>query len=801
MRDVLLHRLDRVPLAARRVLEVAAVLGHVDARLAAAVLDDDPLAVLDEVDDLTHRRLLVRDATGVSTFAHALVRETVLSALPARRLVELHGRAADAIEARSGPAEVDAIAHHRVQSAPLDPVAAVRWAAEAGRAARRQLAYEQAVRWFERAVALVPPGTREQAELLVDLADAAARTPSGLAGGRVAAAAAADIARRVGDVELLARAAIAFSGPFLGILTSGFAEPEPVALADEALIALSPDASSLRARLLARVATDLGYTPEHGRALECASHAVEAARTVGDDDALVEALTAVTSIWNPADDPEASPLLDEFEVISRRRGSREGLLTVTVNRCLLALEHGDRAELERHVAQLGVLLGELHLPVHGAYVGLFRAMLHRLDGRYDEAEAELLAVMIGLGDQAEAFVPGGAQLMVVWNEQDRLGEVLDDARRLFGSDRFRGVPSGRVVLAYFEAVAGDRTVAADMLPHLAASWSSTQRDPNWLMGLAWLCRTAVVLEDVDSAALLLELGRPHASRSVFTAAGTITLGVLGMWLAEVAILAGRQGDAAALLDGAEAHYRRLQDRGHLVECEYLRGRLAVVEGRPDAVALLGAAAVEADALGMARVARLARETRHAARPVTPGPDERPKHGVLRREGQVWLVRFGGVDARVRDTKGMADLAVLLARPGVEVHVAELVGASSALGTSGSTHPVLDETAIVAYRKRLRDLSAEEDDADASGDAARAARARAEREAIADQLAADLGLGGASRTAPDWVERARKAVRRRVDAALKRIEAEHPAAGRHLRRSVRTGAFCVYDPAEPVRWEA
>ena len=146
-----------------------------------------------------------------------------------------------------------------------------------------------------------------------------ARTPSGLARGRAAAAAAADIARRIGDVELLARAAIAFGGPFLGILTSGFAEPEPVALADEALLALSPEPSSLRARLLARVATGLGYTPEHGRALESASQALDAARAVGDDDALVEALTAVTSIWNPADDPEAAPLLDEFESISRRR--------------------------------------------------------------------------------------------------------------------------------------------------------------------------------------------------------------------------------------------------------------------------------------------------------------------------------------------------------------------------------------------------------------------------------------------------------------------------------------------------
>ena len=160
VRDVLLHRIDLPPArgpsrpGGRRRSWVMST-----PTWSPPCSDDDPLAVLDGVDELIHRRLLVRDATGVPTFAHALVRETVLAALPARRLVELHGRAADAIEARSGPAEVDAIAHHRVQSAPLDPAAAVRWAAEAGRAARRQLAYEQAVRWFERAVALVPPGT------------------------------------------------------------------------------------------------------------------------------------------------------------------------------------------------------------------------------------------------------------------------------------------------------------------------------------------------------------------------------------------------------------------------------------------------------------------------------------------------------------------------------------------------------------------------------------------------------------------------------------------------------------------
>ncbi|MDQ2649172.1 MAG: AAA family ATPase, partial [Actinomycetota bacterium] len=607
VRDVLHARMEHLSAESRRTLECAAVAGHVDPVLIAGALDEEPLAVLDAVDELVARGLLVSGRGAAATFAHALVRETALAVLPARRTVELHGRLAGVIEARSGASDVEAIAHHRVRSAALDPIAAVRWAAAAGAAAQRQLAFEQAARWFERAVALAPAGSTTQAELLVDLADSAGRTTAGLARGRAAASVAADIARTAGDGELLARAAISFGGPFLGILTAGFAEAEPVVLAEEALAALPPDPSLLRVRLLARVATGLGYTPEHQRALQCAGESLAAARAVGDDEGLIEAFTAVTSIWDPATDEAAEALLDELAAVSQRRRSREGMVTVTVNRCLLALDHGDRGGLERHVAQLTLLLRELHLPVHGAYIGLFRAMLHRLDGRYGEAEAELLTAMAGLGDQAEHFVPGAAHLMVVWNEQDRLGEILDEARALFGSASFVGVPSGRVVLAYIEAVAGNRSVAAGVLPDLASSWESTQRDPNWLMGLAWACRTAVVVGDRASAALLLELGRPYASRSVFTAAGTITLGVLGMWLAEAAILLDRHDEAAGLLDVAERHYRGLQDRGHLVECELLRGRSAMASGRPDGFAILGAAASSAEALGMVRVARLARE--------------------------------------------------------------------------------------------------------------------------------------------------------------------------------------------------
>jgi hypothetical protein len=172
--------------------------------------------------------------------------------------------------------------------------------------------------------------------------------------------------------------------------------------------------------------------------------------------------------------------------------------------------------------------------------------------------------------------------------------------------------------------------------------------------------------------------------------------------------------------------------------------------------------------------------------------------VFRAEGDVWLVGIDGAPVRVRAVKGFADIAMLLARPGREVHVAELVGAESV--ASGGGAPVIDRAAIESYRGRLADLADDERDADERGDAEAATRARAEREAIMARLAADLRPDGRPRAQDDWVERARKAVRARVAHALKRIEVAAPAAGRHLRASIRTGEYCAYEPPEPVRWQ-
>jgi len=190
-------------------------------------------------------------------------------------------------------------------------------------------------------------------------------------------------------------------------------------------------------------------------------------------------------------------------------------------------------------------------------------------------------------------------------------------------------------------------------------------------------------------------------------------------------------------------------------------------------------------------AALAAHTAHAA-PTRPA-------GQLLRSGAGWTVRWRDESVLVADSKGMRDLAALLAQPRTAVHVLDLLGVA-AQASSGGYGPVLDAPARAAYTARLRDLTEDIGDAELSGDAGRLERLQAEHDFIAHELAAALGLGGRARVAGDPVERARKAVSMRVGAAIKMIDGLHPSLGRHLRASVRTGRYCVYEPEEDVSWQ-
>jgi hypothetical protein len=181
---------------------------------------------------------------------------------------------------------------------------------------------------------------------------------------------------------------------------------------------------------------------------------------------------------------------------------------------------------------------------------------------------------------------------------------------------------------------------------------------------------------------------------------------------------------------------------------------------------------------------------------TPGGLGAAARAVFRRDGELWTAAFEGETVRLVDVKGFADLARLLARPGVEVHCLELADrpADAAPGAA-----MLDERARREIRARAVELQREIEDADAAHDLGRAERAREELDRLVDTLAGATGLRGRTRALGSAAERARSAVTWRIRSAIKKVAAAHPRLGRHLDNAVRTGHFCVYQPEAPIDW--
>ena len=146
--------------------------------------------------------------------------------------------------------------------------------------------------------------------------------------------------------------------------------------------------------------------------------------------------------------------------------------------------------------------------------------------------------------------------------------------------------------------------------------------------------------------------------------------------------------------------------------------------------------------------------------------------------------FDGHTVHVRDLKGMHYLARLLADPGREFHVLDLVAAEtgsvahvdsgqtarlprSALGDAGE---MLDTQAKNAYRRRLAEIDDDIEQAHAIGDGERAAQADAERDFLASRALARR-----------WPERSRSTSRVRVRARSSRCDPRHPPSDHPDRR--------------------
>jgi hypothetical protein len=188
-----------------------------------------------------------------------------------------------------------------------------------------------------------------------------------------------------------------------------------------------------------------------------------------------------------------------------------------------------------------------------------------------------------------------------------------------------------------------------------------------------------------------------------------------------------------------------------------------------------------------------------------------------REGEYWTVTYGGKTSRLKDSKGLRYIGHLLRNPNNEIHVLDLVaqvegapqepsaaGAGRGLDSIGlgDAGEVLDAAAKAAYKRRLDDLQEELEEAQEFNDPERAARLQDERDALIQQLAGAVGLGGRDRKAASAAERARVSVTKTIKDALKKIADNDEALGAHLTSTIHTGTYCAYtpDPRVPVDWQ-
>src|SRR5262249_19231002 len=277
-------RFAGLPTACAATLSAAAVLGRrFRTDLVTRVTEQPPEQAAEALADGARAGVLTGDAPGAFAFVHDPFRGDAHEPLAVAARARLHLRAGVQLEtdrARGADVPLAELAGHFVQAGPASG-RAYRYSAAAAREADDRLAYEEAARHWERALAAAGESPATRTGALLELAQARRRMGAGQAAGEACLAAAA-LARREGDARGLARAA-------LGLHAIGsriwWPADQLVAVLSEALDAITAagaageDATVLRLRLMASLARVLAW---HGldlpRARELAAGAVAEAR-------------------------------------------------------------------------------------------------------------------------------------------------------------------------------------------------------------------------------------------------------------------------------------------------------------------------------------------------------------------------------------------------------------------------------------------------------------------------------------------------------------------------------------------
>jgi DNA-binding CsgD family transcriptional regulator len=624
VREVVSARLARLDAATTRLLELAAVAGpEFDLSLIApsGAADAQLHAALEQaiahgmVEEVPSRRLAYR-------FNHELVRRALYDRMPGLKRAELHLQVAEALEQTHGANEsrgLAELAHHFSAAAPLDgPGRAIHYSLLAGRTALAALDFDEADARFSTALELGIEDPRRRAETQLELGTA--RSRGGRADDAIAAfRAAVQIAREVGDAEMLATAAIGFEE---ACWRPGITDQGAVGLLEEASAALGEEESEVRVMLLAGLARAHAFLGNYDASGVAEERAIAMARRLGDRLGLATVL--MRAYWTRAERnlEHTLEMLSEARDLSEALGERDMQAEAMEWRVAGLIARGELTTAERELSEIHAMAVRQRqpFPLHVAehYASTLSLCFGRLAATEAAARRSHEWSRLLTGRDASGIY--GIQMFGIRREQGRLAELAAVTREFADSGRATG--AWRPGLAALLAELGMEEEARRELARVRADGFDGLRSALWVASLTYLVDASAAVSDEALAALLYPELAPLAGGNVVIGHGVACYGAADRYLGVLAATLGEHALAVSHFDRALAFNRDMGAATWVAHTLYAYGRALRMRGGADnrarASELLSEAAALAQRIGMpvllARASALGAHLQQTPRP-------------------------------------------------------------------------------------------------------------------------------------------------------------------------------------------
>jgi tetratricopeptide (TPR) repeat protein len=580
------HRLERVSEECRRILARAAVIGRgVGFKLLNEVIELDEDILFDSIEEAERAQIIstrTRGAEAEITFAHELIRQTLLSELsvPRRRRLHLHvAEAMEQIYAAALEEHAADLTHHFYQAGG-DTEKIIRYAVLAAERATAQTAYEEAVEQYQRALQALeqqqPVDELRRCDLLLAL---------GHAHGDVGDPARAEKAfLRVIDIARKLPAPGQFAEAVLGVgrfsLVSDVADEKLLSLIEESLAMLPQEDNALLAALLGRLSSLLALEGLQERRIAFSEQAVAMARRVGDPQALQYALFSSLLIW---EHPLAQKIADATELakLEEETGRRAVMDQGLYYLCHYHMEQGDVAAADAYLTKMKNLGAELSDPLIMWRTTLIEGMRALMTGQFEEAERlSLEGFAFGQKvDERNAAQYMTAHIFILRRFQGRLAEIEDAWESAL--EQYAEAPVWRSANAWFHLELGREEQAWAELDHLAArDFSDLPKYFNTFLMVMCLSDVAAATGDTRRAALLYDLLYPYADRLLMHGVNCACHGATTHWLGLLAGTLKRWDDSVAHFEDALETNSRIGARPYLARSQHEYARMLIERNDP-----------------------------------------------------------------------------------------------------------------------------------------------------------------------------------------------------------------------------